>query len=178
MGRESIKILVPDIFLTGVKKLVESTSKYVYGSVAEQVKYDPYEENHVLKSKKIARNNTKIKWKIVFNIFVIFGLCSLVMFRYAEISQLSFDNNKLNKEYVRLQNENTQLSFNILEAMDLKTIRDTAEIKLDMHKPDKSQIIYINVPKSDITIVSEKKPESGVLNQIQNNYKKIISMLN
>ena len=83
----------------------------------------------------------------------------------------------MKKAYIRLQNENTQLSFNILEAMDLKTIRDTAEEKLEMHKPDKSQVIYINVPKSDITIVSEKKPESGLLSQIQNNYKKIISML-
>lgn len=159
--------------------MVESTNEYVYGSVAEQIKYDPYEENQILRSKKIARNNTKIKWKIVFNIFVAFGLCSLVMFRYAEISQLSFENNKLNKEYIKLQNENTQLSLDILEAMDLKTIRSIAEDKLGMHKPDKNQVIYINVPKSDTTIVSDKKPESGtLLNGIQNNFKKIISILN
>ncbi len=153
-----------------------TNSKYVYGSAAEKIKhvspdisnensryYDPYEENAVLKSKKIARNNAKLKKRIVVNIFLIFGMCAIIMLRYAQISQMNYDNNKLSKEYVALQNDNAREAIEILNAMDLNKIRDVAEKKLNMHKPDKSQIVYISVPKQDVTLLAAKEESKFIV---------------
>ncbi len=140
--------------------MATTNNKYVYGSVAENIEndiYDPYEENVVLKSKKIARNNKKIKTKITFCILTIFSLCALTMFKYAQISQLSYDNNKLTKQYLEVQNNNQLLSIEIQNAKSLKNIREVAENNLHMHKPNKSQIIYVEVPKEDITKTANKE---------------------
>jgi cell division protein FtsL len=140
--------------------VASTNNKYVYGSVAENIEndiYDPYEENVVLKSKKIARNNKKIKTKITLCILTIFSLCALTMFKYAQISQLSYDNNKLNKQYIEIQNDNQLLSIEIQNAKSLKNIREVAENNLHMHKPNKSQIIYVEVPKEDVTKTANKE---------------------
>lgn len=161
--------------------MAATNNKYVYGSVAENIKndtYDPYEENAVLKSKKTARSNAKIKTKIIFNIFIIFGMCAIIMFRYAQISQLNYDSNKLSKQYVTMQNENSRISIEIEKAMDLNGIREVAETHLSMHKPDKSQIVYVNVPKEDVTILASKE-QSKVLvmfKNVENSIKKFLNI--
>ncbi|MDF2987187.1 MAG: cell division protein FtsL [Eubacterium sp.] len=169
-----------------------ANSKYVYGSAAEKIKhespsisndnsryYDPYEENAVLKSKKVARNNAKLKKRIVVHIFLIFGMCAIIMFRYAQISQMNYDNNQLSKEYVTLQNENARQSIEILNAMDLNKIRDVAEKRLNMHKPEKSQIVYINVPKQDVTLLAAKEESkvTVVVKYMETNIKKFLNIL-
>lgn len=161
--------------------MASTNSKYIYGSAAEKLKneaYDPYEENVVLKSKKIARNNAKIKTKIMLSIFLIFGMCAVIMFRYAQISQLNYDTNKLSKQYTELQNENKRLSIEIEKAMDLNGIREIAETKLKMHKPDKSQIVYINVPKEDMIILANKKESQFMIfvKDVENGIKKFLNV--
>jgi len=156
------------------RRMAGSNNRYVYGSAAEKIRhdrnivpnssnasnsryYDPYEQNAVLKSKKAARINARIKKRIIVNIFLIFGMCAVIMARYAQISQMNYDNYNLSKEYTALQNENTQLSLEIEKAMSLQSIREIAVKKLNMHTPDKSQIVYISVPKQDVIVLAEKK---------------------
>lgn len=161
--------------------MAATNNKYVYGSVAEKVEnqvYDPYEENAVLKSKKIARNNKKIKAKITFSILIIFSLCSLTMFKYAQISQLSYDNNKLNKQYTDIQNENQLLSIEIQNAKSLKNIREVAENNLHMHKPNKSQIVYVEVPKEDVTVTANKEASKivTIIKAAEDSFKHILNV--
>ena len=42
------------------------------------------------------------------------------------------------------------------------TPKQIAEEKLGMHKPDKFQVIHVNVPKCDYSIVSLKYDYSGI----------------
>lgn len=161
--------------------MAATKNKYIYGSIAEKINndiYDPYEENAVLKSKKVARSNTKVKTKIIFNIFIIFGMCAIIMFRYAQISQLNYDTNKLSKEYVAIQNENALVVFEIDKAMGLESIREIAENNLNMHKPDKSQIVYVNVPREDVTILSSREHSkvSVMFKNVGNSIKKFLNI--
>lgn len=158
-----------------------TTSEYVYGSVAEKINedlYDPYEQNAVLKSKKTARSNSKIKTKIVFIIFIIFGMCSIIMFRFAQISQLNYESNKLSKQYVAMMNENELLKYDINKATSLENIREVAENKLKMHKPDKSQIVYVNIPKEDLIILANKEESKYLVmfKDVTNNIKKFLNI--
>lgn len=159
--------------------------KYVYGAVAEKLEqnessqyYDPYEENPLLKSKRIARNNARIKVRIIFNIMLIFGMCAVIMFRYAQISQMGYDSEKLNKDYTAMQQENARIALEIDRAMNLDNIRETAETRLGMHKPDKSQIVYVNVPRHDMTILATKEHSRvlNIVNGLGGSLKKLLNL--
>lgn len=169
----------PNKFLTGGIRVASTNNDYMYGSVAEKLKYDPYEENAVLRSKKVARNNARLKSRIVFNIFIMFAMCAIIMFRYAQISQLNYNNNQLTKQYISLQNENARLALDIEKAMDLNNIREVAENRLAMHKPDKSQIIYVSVPKKDVIILANKEESKLALmfKDVQNSVKRVLNLL-
>ena len=165
--------------MTGVFKVAETKNNYVYGSLAEKVNYDPYEDNAILKSKKIARDNKKLKVRIILNIFLVFTMFIVVMFRYAQISKLNYESNVLKSEYTRIQNENQLLSIDIQNAMDLKNIRQIAETKLDMHKPDKSQIVYVSIPKKDVTITANKEQSklTVLFNSISKGFNKFLNII-
>ena len=135
--------------------MIQKGSNYVYGTAAEKIEYDVYEHNEVLKEKKRMRNNAKAKWKGVFGIMIIFSLCFVLMYRYALITEMSLTATKSEKEYNEIKNENSRLRVEIEKQTDIDTIKKIAEEKLDMHKPEKNQIVYIYVPKNDYTVVSE-----------------------
>ncbi len=159
--------------------MAETKNDYVYGSVAEKVKYDPYEDNAILKSKKIARDNSRLKVRIILNIILVFAMFIIVMFRYAQISKLNYESNILKSEYTKIQNENQLLVIDIQNAMDLKNIRQIAETKLDMHKPDKSQIVYVSVSKKDVTITANKEQSKLTIlfNSIHKGFNKFLNLI-
>lgn len=140
--------------------MIQAGKNYVYGSTARKLEtpakpiYDVYEENKVLKEKKKARKNNKVRLKTVGYVMVIFSCCLLMMYRYALITELNYNISKLEKIYNEKVNENSRLKIAIEEDTDLDRIKQLAEEKLGMQKPDRYQIVYINVPKSDFTTVS------------------------
>lgn len=135
--------------------MIKEGSNYIYGTAAEKIEYDVYEQNEVLKAKKRTRYNNKAKWRVVFAVLMTFGLCFALMYRYAFITEMNLTAAKLDKDYNKIRNENSILRVEVEKQTDLNKIREAAEKKLDMHKPDKHQIVYIYVPKSDFTVVSE-----------------------
>ena len=159
--------------------MAETKNNYVYGSLAEKVNYDPYEDNAILKSKKIARDNKKLKVRIILNINLVITMFIVVMIRYAQISKMNYESNVLKSEYTRIQNENQLLSIDIQNAMDLKNIRQIAETKLDMHKPDKSQIVYVSIPKKDVTITANKEQSklTVLFNSISKGFNKFLNII-
>jgi len=146
--------------------LLQKSKAYVYGSTAEKLEYNVYEENEVLKSKKRYKSYKKAKLKTVAAILFIFAVCMLVMYRYALITELNYNFSKLEKKYNELRNENSTLEVAIENETDLSRIRETAEKKLNMQKPDRSQMVFVRIPKTDCTIVadtykSDKKSNTG-----------------
>ena len=43
---------------------------------------------------------------------------------------------------------------------DLNEIKEAAESRLGMQMPDKSQIVYIRVPRNDYTVMVSREPET------------------
>lgn len=131
--------------------MIEKGNRYVHGSTAEKLQYDVYQENKVLKAKKRYRNNNKAKLKTICYVMMLFLACLTVIYRYAMITELNYKIAKINKSYNELRNENTRLKVEIDKETDLNKIRAAAESRLGMQRPDKYQIVYVNVPKIDFT---------------------------
>jgi len=135
--------------------LIQTGKNYVYGTAAEKLEYNVYEENKVLKAKKQAKSSSKVKLRAVCFVLVIFASCLVLMYRFALITELNYNINKLEKEYNLIRNENSRLKLAIEKDMDLNKVKKIAEERLGMQKPDKYQMVYINVPKNDYTKVAE-----------------------
>jgi cell division protein FtsL len=135
--------------------LIETEKSYISGTSARKLSYDVYEENIVLKAKRKQKSNNRAKFNLVLSIFVVFILVFLVIYRYALITELNYNINESLKSYSEIKNENSILKVDIEKDTDLSKMRQIAEDKLGMHKPDKFQVIYVNVPKDDYSIVSK-----------------------
>ncbi len=133
--------------------MIQNDYGYVQGANARQLQYDVYEENTVLKAKKRYKNNRKVKLKLVLSILAVLIAGLMVVYRFAAITQLSYKINQSEKTYNELRNENSILKVQIETKTDLAEIKETAEIRLGMQVPDKSQIVYIKVPRNDYTMV-------------------------
>ncbi len=141
--------------------MIQKDYEYVHGSAARQLEYDVYEENKVLKAKKRYKSNKKIKLRMVVAIIAVLAAGLAVMCRYAIITKVSYDLNKLEKDYEKIRNENSVLKVQIETKTDLNEIKEAAEKRLGMQMPDKSQIIYIKVPRNDYTVVMTSKAQAG-----------------
>jgi len=106
----------------------------VHGSAAEQLEYNVYEENKILKEKKKQRSNTKAKFKAVVFLAVVAAMFLAVVLRYAILTEHTYNIQMHNTELKEVINQNLKLSIEIENNMDLHKIREVAEKKLGMQK--------------------------------------------
>lgn len=161
--------------------MIQADKNYVYGSTAEKIKYyDVYEENKVLKEKRKQRNNHKLKVKLVLLILLAFAAGLTIMYRYAVITQLSYKVSNAYEQYNNLKNKNTKLKAEIESQIDLQKVKEYAENELGMQKPDKYQIVYVNIPSSDYTEISDiyKKQALGNQNTLTRLWNKVKGVIN
>lgn len=146
--------------------MIQADKSYVHGTAARKIEYNVYENNEVLKAKKKQRSYKKVKAKAVMWVLLLAAFGLVVIYRYAMITELNYNINKANKQYQELQNENIRLEAEIVKKLDLQKIREAAETRLGMQKPDEAQYVYVNVPKTDFTKLAEGNPaqnnETGI----------------
>lgn len=141
--------------------MIQEDYDYVQGSAARQLEYDVYENNTVLKAKKRYKNNRKIKFKLVMSTLTVLIAGLVVMYRFAAITKISYSINQKQNQYTELRNENSLLKVQIETETNLADIKEAAESRLDMQTPDKSQIVYIKVPRNDYTVVVNDQDGAG-----------------
>lgn len=139
--------------------MIHKGYEYVQGTAARQLEYDVYKENEVLKAKKRYKSNRKIKLKLVATIICVLLAGLAVMWRYAIITQMSYEISQKEKDYKELRNENALLKVQIETETDLTEIKELAENSLGMQTPDKSQIVYMKVPRNDYTVIMKTQGE-------------------
>ncbi len=141
---------------------MSENKNYINGTSARKIDYNVYEENKVLKAKKKAKLNNKIKTKMIFSVLVVFALGFVILGRYATLTQLNYSVSEYKNAYTELQDKNVKLKVEIQGKTDLNKVKQIAETKLGMQKPDKYQIVYVDVPKTDVTVVNDKYADAAV----------------
>jgi cell division protein FtsL len=137
------------------------TGSHFDGNAARKIEYDVYSENRVLKEKKITRARGKVTSRVVFVVFLVFLMGITVMYRYALLTEINYDIDRLNQQYMDLKNDNSMLRVEIGAKTVLEEIADTAKTRLGMALPVSSQIIHLRVPGEDYTVVSEEYRKEG-----------------
>lgn len=125
------------------------SSHYEYGSTARKINYEIHKESQVLKKKQKKVKYTKAKLRIVFLMLLVFGCGMTIMYRYALITDMNYKIDESKREYTKIKNENLTAKVKIENSLDLAKVREIAEGKYGMHKPQREQIVSVNVPKTD-----------------------------
>ena len=113
-----------------------------------------------IRNKKVKR---KLKAGMVGKVFILFAVGMLVIFRYAQITEIGYNNNKLKAQYEELMNENSRIKVDIEKSINLANVRSIAEDKLNMQKPEEHQIIYVEPEMPDRTdYYGEEEKEKGL----------------
>lgn len=135
--------------------MLQADKKYVYGTLAEKLQNPQLEENINKKTVRKVKKAPKSKIKPLLTVFICFAISIIILYRYSIITEQSFGLNQEIRHYRELKKSNDALRLEIQSAIDLGNIEKTAKEKLGMQKPDRSQFVYVSVPKSDQVIVAE-----------------------
>lgn len=140
--------------------LVAQRSSSAY--VLEEPRYDSYpQQTKVRVPQKKAKGKSTLF--ILMNVVFAFLLAGTILFRYANITELSRKNIALQKEYQDIQAENRMLQISINSKQDSKTVEEIAMSRLSMVKPEKYQIVYVETPKKEYAEVVGKEEQSNLI---------------
>jgi len=156
-----------------IYKRERSTHDHLMGASVcpeEKVQNIPIVKEIKLKRERaIKRLKRKFKLSMVVKVLVVFAIGMLVMFRYAQITQMGYSIAALNIQYERLQNENNDLRNSITLNTNLNEIRQRAERDHNLQQPCPSQIVYIDITAIDRTVILEdntQEEERGLARRI------------
>jgi len=140
--------------------MLAAQKRYSYEPIPE---YQDYQrQNKKLKVITITRKKAILRFKAIFGIIVFFALGMFILSRYSMINEENRNIYKLKTELTNLNKENTQIQVSLNRKVDLEQIEKDAIQKLGMQYPDKNQIIYVQIPKTDFTeIPVETENQAG-----------------
>ena len=102
-----------------------------------------------IKKNQKEKRKLKIEVKVIAYIAIGFSVLLAISYRNSVINEKFTQIKSLKASLAALQKENQQLEVNIENGLNLKTIEQSARELLGMQKLEKSQTVYINLPKQD-----------------------------
>lgn len=146
---------------------MERNSSYIYGSVAPKI---PQKTGRYPERKKVTRSvpqkampsqSSIPKVQMIFIVVFMVAVSFVILYRYTTISEMNYKMGMLTQEYDKLRDENRALKVDIETRINLDYVKEYAETNLRMHKPDNYQLVLVDVPKSDYSVVVDQSYIDG-----------------
>lgn len=156
--------------------------KYVYGNVVTKPRYSPkeikehlYNNNEVLKQKRIKKNKAKFAKRMALVMAAIIGMFGFLAFRNSELAKLNYQVIDAQKTVEKLMSEKAELIVERERLVNPDIIRNTATKKLNMRLPTEENKIYVTVPKQDFVISYANEEKQTMLEMIKQNVENLLS---
>lgn len=148
-------------------------SYYNWGTSARKLEemQQMHKQHSIEAEKKKQLAHKKSQRKVIFAITIAFILAFTVLYRNALIIQKSDQRDKLEDKLTQIQSQNAQTEMELKEKVNLAYVEEMATSKLGMKRPDKYQVVYINVTQSDYAELNEEYKDT-------NSYKGALSFIN
>lgn len=123
-------------------------------------KYERTNQTETRKTEKgvSKKKNAKITRGSFLSYVVITALAFVLLFRYSCITEMSTKLTGLKQEYDEVSSVAVAKEFELEQYVDLKKVEDVATNELGMRRPEKHQIVYVDMQNNDYT---EKIDTSG-----------------
>lgn len=132
-------------------------SPYIGGSAAPkiepQTKPVPQKKVHK-KKRRSAYSIHSFKNNMIVGL-ILFIPCIVLLFTFSLVARSNYDIQKLHREIDQVRMQNDKIKMEIAKAANSDEIRRIAKERLGMDEPQQYQIVEIDVPKSDYTVVDE-----------------------
>ena len=125
--------------------------------------------------KQNAKNAFKTRFLITFNLFIIFAVLFVMIYRNSLISQSFSQIQSLKSEVTELQKENDQLEIGIQNSLNINNIEQAAKDLLGMQKLSSKQTIYLTLPKKDYV---EPSTEEVIIEENLSMFDKLSNYIN
>lgn len=99
--------------------------------------------------KIVTKKNTKHKVRAVCYLTIGFIILFTISYRNSLINESFNEKENLKQELNSVKKTNEQLQVGIENALNLKTIEQSAKERLGMQKPSNSQKVYVSIEKKD-----------------------------
>lgn len=156
-----------------------SSNAYVldYDNVTFDARQAERKKTRALRQKKRRRVTLFI---MLITLSIIFASSILILVRYVAITEATTKTNGLLNQYNSLVASNQQMSIEISKMMDTSKIEEMAITRLGMSRPEKYQIVYINVDKKDYVEFATKDiktSQNGFLASISKSFGGLLEYL-
>jgi len=146
-----------------------------YGNLAYDDAYSKqFDENERIRQEKrlVSRKEKQMmqrraNFRIVCVIAALFFAAYFMISKNVQVNDTAAEIKSLEKELATLESNTSQKMFELEQSVDLNTVEEIAGTKLNMQRPEKHQVVYINIKTDDVTEVTADRVE-GVKNQIEN----------
>jgi len=125
--------------------------RYNFGTGARKL-----EENYVPEPRKAQKKARKLDKPFLTLFITAVVLAFALLGRYSEITEKTSRIEHLKKEYETVSSQVVAKSFELERSIDLEKIEEVATTKLNMQRPEKHQLVYVNMNNSDYCEVSEE----------------------
>lgn len=151
----------------------------IYGTSA--YKYEPRTAVQPVRQVKKGiskRAHRKRAFANVSGVLIITFLAFILLARYAMITEMSATVSRLAEEYESLSSAVVQKEFKLEQDVDLKKIEDIAVNQLGMQRPEKYQIVYIDLQNSDYTEGAPEESKSGFFAFLSGGFTQLVEYFN
>lgn len=146
--------------------------KYLYDLSLPQKRNVKSEEKFKLiknKNNKIRKNN---KATLVLATLAIFTMFMIITYRYNLISEKNLKVQELKEDLEVAKSELATTQIEVEEVMDVNYVEAYAKQQLGMQKPEKSQLIYINMENEESV---EKMSASNMIMSLVDKIKEFVN---
>lgn len=149
--------------------MAQSNLAYKYDDLAKFHKQNEIlrEERKKEVTKAKAREQRRLNFYIVCAILALSFSAYFMVSKNVQVHETSKKIENLQKELTMLESNTSQKIFELEQSVDLNTVEEIASTRLNMQRPEKYQIVYLNVPVEDVTEITANDVE-GVKNQVGN----------
>ncbi|MFO7611344.1 MAG: cell division protein FtsL [Clostridia bacterium] len=110
----------------------------------------------VIEGRNLGRKLNAVLW-----IALIFAVFFTITARYGQMTNLNYEIADLKNELTAQNAVNSALRVELDKKTNIMEVRHIAETVLGMQEPDKSQIVYIDVPRANSVTVADQPAMPG-----------------
>ena len=159
------------LYETSPRKLTEyDIPKKATKKSAKKAK-KPKAKTKLSKEKKIEIENKMAKFNFTVILIIALGCLLLIMYRNVKINESFTEIQTLQKQISSLEKENSQISVNIQNSLNLSSIEEAATSTLGMQKLTNKQTVYVSLDTKDYVEIS---PSSVTDTEEENFFQKLL----
>lgn len=161
-------------------------SRYYNGTSAYKIDEIEYGVSPSVQESIAKRQQTRQNKKAAFikrlrlcaTFALVFAVAFGILFANAVVIEKASAVNDMQNQLSELTEENNQMRMDIEKNLDLSKIEEIAINELGMKRPDKYQVVYVNVEQSNYAEVSEEQKKGSGLSAFKESIGQFMEYIN